>query len=43
MPLEKRAFCVNLLRAFEASNTILMMTADLTADDTCSSHMTLTL
>jgi circadian clock protein KaiC len=33
LPLEKRAFCVNLLRAFEASNTILIMTADLTADE----------
>lgn len=37
LPFEKRAFCVNLMRAFEASDTILMMIADLTADEISTS------
>ena len=37
LPLEKRSFCVNLFRAFEASNTILVVTADLTASEISNS------
>jgi circadian clock protein KaiC len=33
LPLEKRAFFVNLLRVFAASNTLLMMTGDMIGDE----------
>ncbi|WP_298683238.1 ATPase domain-containing protein [uncultured Methanomethylovorans sp.] len=33
LPLEKRAFFVNLFRAFAASDTLLMMTGDLTGSE----------
>lgn len=33
LPLEKRSFFVNLLRAFAASDTLLMMTVDLTGGE----------
>ncbi|WP_370575433.1 RAD55 family ATPase [Methanomethylovorans sp.] len=37
LPLEKRAFFVNLLRGFAASNTLLVMTGDLTGDEISTS------